>query len=444
MGCAQSRHSSLSPSADACARAGDGASSNEESAVDHLELELRSVNTVAGMTAFADARALDMQRQAAAIGTSAGASVASESCRKALLLIAQGVALAGRMECPAGAVDSLASSLTNSRGQHERGVRQLREWHETFAVALDTVQCWAQLLASEWRTAMSCSVQLEVAAAGVVVLRDCVQKGFWMEDLDAGLSALRGLLTPYPGPLFEERHWDAALLAGVSGLASTVRDDEGLAVCSSVTRRRGLVRHRNGDIYVGQLNGFLAHGDGILWSDEDGVPYVYRGQFDNDIPHGRGEQILADGSRYNGELRYGNKCGDAVFESANGTTYSGQFVNNAFHGQGSYSVHRGGKYEGGWEGGQYHGHGKFTWPGGEVYEGSYVRGVKHGRGEFRWPDGKVFVGDWVHGEREEPAPGGQQGLSSSEEELPLLSSSDGGNSWEAAEGDSKRAVFLMG
>jgi len=290
---------------------------------------------------------------------------------------------------------------------------------------------------------MTCSVQLEVVSAGCVVLRDCVQKGIWFEDLDAGLSAVHALLAPYAGPLSEERHWDAALLAGVSGLASSVRDDEGLAVCSSVTHRRGIVRHRNGDVYVGQLNGFLAHGDGVLWSDEGGVPYVYHGQFDNDIPHGRGEQILADGSRYNGELRYGIKFGEAAFESANGTTYTGQFVNNAFHGQGTYSVHHGGRYEGGWEGGQYHGHGKFTWPGGEMYVGTYVSGVKHGRGEFRWPDGKVFVGDWVQGERLESA-AGQQCSSSSEEDLPLLSSDEEGTVWEPAVEGGKKAVFMMG
>jgi hypothetical protein len=87
---------------------------------------------------------------------------------------------------------------------------------------------------------------------------------------------------------------------------------------------------------------------------------VYKGTFEDDKMHGRGEYVHADGSRYEGTSR---------------GLPSGEFAQGLKHGQGTY-----------------------TWKDGRIYVGAFENGKQHGLGKYtskgatkagRWENGKI-------------------------------------------------------
>ena len=75
------------------------------------------------------------------------------------------------------------------------------------------------------------------------------------------------------------------------------------------------------------------HGFGIY---KDGNN-IYEGTFENDMIHGKGKMIWADGAQYEGDFVKGQMEGTGVFIWPNKTQrYEGTFVNNKMHGKGRY------------------------------------------------------------------------------------------------------------
>ena len=85
----------------------------------------------------------------------------------------------------------------------------------------------------------------------------------------------------------------------------------------------------------------------------DGVHTTYVGELVAGRPHGFGEQIGADGSRYRGEWRDGRPHGNGVVLFANGDEYRGQHAAGTFHGGGVYASATGNTLKGRFEHGAF-------------------------------------------------------------------------------------------
>ena len=70
---------------------------------------------------------------------------------------------------------------------------------------------------------------------------------------------------------------------------------------------------------------------GIYWSSNGNI---YKGEFKNDVPEGKGEIVYKNGDNYKGDFRAGVKHGIGVETFANGYIYKGSYVNDKAHGIG--------------------------------------------------------------------------------------------------------------
>jgi len=80
--------------------------------------------------------------------------------------------------------------------------------------------------------------------------------------------------------------------------------------------------------------------------------------------------------------------------------YEGDWENDMKHGKGYEILTNGSRYEGGYLNGKAEGFGIFTWPNGEVYEGEWKNGLKHGSGMWKGVRGESYYGEWKSGKAE--------------------------------------------
>ena len=100
----------------------------------------------------------------------------------------------------------------------------------------------------------------------------------------------------------------------------------------------------------------------------------YEGGLHNGLPHGRGTIIYADGSRYDGEFRHGNRY-DGMLTYADGSQI--EFRSGERIGTPTAS---------------------FTNPDGSHYDGEVLNGLPHGDGKMTWPNGVHLEGEWRKGQ----------------------------------------------
>lgn len=126
--------------------------------------------------------------------------------------------------------------------------------------------------------------------------------------------------------------------------------------------------------YEGAMAGGKATGLGLVsYRTASGFAH-YAGQLEESTLHGRGFNLLPDGSRYTGE-----------------------FANDVPHGAGSYTAPDGSRYQGEFEKGEPHGNGYDVRPDGETYYGQYADGQRQGRGWIRYPNGDDLFGEFRDG-----------------------------------------------
>ena len=127
---------------------------------------------------------------------------------------------------------------------------------------------------------------------------------------------------------------------------------------------------------------------------ENGEIYYGEWEKNGNIRHGRGIQILKDGTRYEGYWK-GDKAnirGKLIY--SDGGIYEGELENDKPNGYGVYIHCDGHKYEGFWKEDKQEGKGKEIWPDGASFEGDYKQGKKSGFGKFKWADGSVYEGQF--------------------------------------------------
>ena len=192
-------------------------------------------------------------------------------------------------------------------------------------------------------------------------------------------------------------------------------------VGKSVRQGKGYLM-KNKNVYAGYFNGDKFEGPGTLIYHDDeetyhyfgywkndvlnskGVVhylsgYIYRGDFQDNIPHGCGEERWPDNSTYKGDFKQGYKWGHGELKWPDKACYIGQFKEGYFDGDGVFEWYHGNKYEGSWKENEMHGKGIFKWADGMVYEGGYVMGKKEGKGVLVWPNGSRWEGTWLGGKR---------------------------------------------
>ena len=122
---------------------------------------------------------------------------------------------------------------------------------------------------------------------------------------------------------------------------------------------------------------------------------IYKGEFLDNMCHGKGVMTWPDGSKFEGEFCKGKrKKGTLTFPD--GTIYKGDFLDNMFHGKGVMTLPNGSKFEGEFcKGGRKKG--TYTYPDGSIYEGEYLDNLRHGKGVMTWTNGSKFEGEYCKG-----------------------------------------------
>ncbi|XXG60888.1 hypothetical protein AAC387_Pa04g2687 [Persea americana] len=152
----------------------------------------------------------------------------------------------------------------------------------------------------------------------------------------------------------------------------------------------------NGDIYVGDFEGFLPHGMGkYTWSDGT----IYEGEWQEGKMTGRGQIWWASGATYEGDFcgGYFHGCGTLIRQD--GSIYRGAWRMNLQHGLGRKDYCNKDFYEGSWKEGLQEGIGRYVWCTGNSYIGSWKAGKMCGRGVMEWENGDLFDGLWLDGLR---------------------------------------------
>lgn len=112
---------------------------------------------------------------------------------------------------------------------------------------------------------------------------------------------------------------------------------------------------------------------------QDGTHFY--GSFKNGQPaDGHGVMLYANGNRYEGEYRHGQRNGCGTFTFQNGRRYVGEFKNDLFSGRGSWILENGDRYIGDFEYNKCNGEGVFIFA-----DGSSKSGV--------WQQGRLVGGD---------------------------------------------------
>ena len=102
----------------------------------------------------------------------------------------------------------------------------------------------------------------------------------------------------------------------------------------------------------------------------------YKGEMQNNVPDGKGEEYFRNGDVYRGEFSKGKRSGHGIFEKKDKFIYEGNFKDNKFEGRG-----------------------KLLFINGHVFEGLFKKGKEEGTGMLKDAEGKILKkGLWIDGE----------------------------------------------
>jgi len=146
-----------------------------------------------------------------------------------------------------------------------------------------------------------------------------------------------------------------------------------------------------GETYIGEWREGRKHGRG---REEYGKSERYEGGWLLDERHGFGVYRWEDGRVYQGFWQAGRKQGAGVESYPNGSRYDGQWRYSQRHGIGHHVWSNHSVYLGQWCRGKKHGHGKYTFSSGEIYDGNWQFDKRHGRGRNVYATGEIYAGAW--------------------------------------------------
>lgn len=127
---------------------------------------------------------------------------------------------------------------------------------------------------------------------------------------------------------------------------------------------------------------------------------LYKGEFENEQPSGRGKIVYTDGKKYVGFVVKGLPDGKGtLFRKDGSKDYEGDWVNGHKEGQGTSFYQRGSKkYVGAWINDRENGKGTRFWHSKstkETFTGYFKNGIRHGRGEEKFEGKTIRKGKWI-------------------------------------------------
>lgn len=150
----------------------------------------------------------------------------------------------------------------------------------------------------------------------------------------------------------------------------------------------------NGDVYIGNFKGLLAHGKGkYTWSDGT----HYDGEWDEGKMTGSGKFLWTSGASYKGDISGGHLHGFGSFIGVDASIYEGAWRMNIQHGLGKKKYYNFDTYQGTWKEGVKEGSGRYDWISGDNYIGNWKAGQMCGRGVMKWANSDMFDGFWLDG-----------------------------------------------
>lgn len=248
----------------------------------------------------------------------------------------------------------------------------------------------------------------------------CLRGGIYEGSFEEGARNGKGVLT-YPDGSFYDGEWKAGKEHGI-GMQYDAKKHEKYVGHFEEGHRCGF-----GTLIVlspGQEAPKLPSTEGDKVSSPDdslgcsSYSFLYKGEWKMDQPHGRGEALYPDGTRYEGDFLANKKSGFGklvyaggvhVYEGnfwrdekhghgvetfSSGATYDGTYARNERSGRGVYKYAEGTVYDGKWRHNKYHGRGVLRYANGDLYEGMFRDGMRSGQGKAVRANGSVYEGKW--------------------------------------------------
>lgn len=147
----------------------------------------------------------------------------------------------------------------------------------------------------------------------------------------------------------------------------------------------------NGDLLEGTWDRGQMTGSGQIHT----LGKRYKGETDNQLPHGQGTIRLKNGIIYEGSFQKGLMHGKGVLKRPGAYTYIGDFSGGLMQGKGRFEWLDGRVYEGDVADNDSNGKGILTWLDGQRYQGNFVNGRRTGLGLMIYTDKSIYEGDWL-------------------------------------------------
>ena len=162
---------------------------------------------------------------------------------------------------------------------------------------------------------------------------------------------------------------------------------------SAIKNARGEHKGADGSMFRGEFRQGLPHGKGIK-TFADGA--TLKGTFIAAAPEATATGNLQNGlESYKGEYRGGERAGKGELHAQSGEHYNGEFYADKYHGEGVLTGADGdfnSVFSGTFKDGLLHGEGHMRWDDGSYYIGAMRKGQAHGFGKFHFRNGRVFEG----------------------------------------------------
>lgn len=125
--------------------------------------------------------------------------------------------------------------------------------------------------------------------------------------------------------------------------------------------------------------------------------FLYIGEWQNDLFHGKGSYRWTDGTIYVGEFYRGLIYGKGKLTKPSGETYEGFFVNGLRRGRGKTHWVNGDSHVGYWWDNELNGRAFYKWSNGAIFDGKFKNGIRSGKGTETFVEGSKFTGIWREG-----------------------------------------------
>ena len=162
---------------------------------------------------------------------------------------------------------------------------------------------------------------------------------------------------------------------------------------------KGKFIDENGNYYIGEFKKGLKHGKGIEYNKKGKI--VYEGDFINGKKEGEGKLIYDDGYYYIGPFKNDSREGKGKICAQDGNTLlEGNFVNNKIEGIIKEIYDDGSYYIGHFKDKQRHGKGTiYDEKENIIYEGDFFKNKIEGNGKYIYKSGYYYIGQFKNGER---------------------------------------------